>query len=147
MHICPCSWALGIFKNIGIRTYFALVTAVSVRVFRHFCVWCKKRPDLPLFLLHLNTAFFEEHLLTPLKIWQLWALKSSKVFMEPRYTIVTPYHVRMIAVISTGDMPHSHVWHDPLICETGGAFTRETWLIHKCDMTRRTYNQRVCRRC
>jgi len=29
--------------------------------------------------------------LSPLKIWQLCALKSYKVFMEPPYTIVTPY--------------------------------------------------------
>jgi len=50
-----------------------------------------KRTDLPLFLLHLRTAFFEAHLLSPLKIWQLRALKSYKVFMEPPYTIVTPY--------------------------------------------------------
>jgi len=38
MHICPWSWALGICKNIGIRTYFASVTAESVRFFCHFCV-------------------------------------------------------------------------------------------------------------
>jgi len=45
---------------------------------------------LPLFLLHLRTAFFEAHLLSPLKSWQLWALKSYKVFIETIYTIVTP---------------------------------------------------------
>jgi len=47
-----------------------------------------KRTDLPLFSLHLRTAFFEAHLLSPLKIWELRALKSYKVFMEPAYTIV-----------------------------------------------------------
>jgi len=47
--------------------------------------------DLPPFLLHLRTAFFEAHLLRPSKIWQLWPLKSYKVFMEPPYTIVTPH--------------------------------------------------------
>jgi len=41
MHICPCSWALGICKNIEIRTYFALVTAESMGVFCHFCVLYK----------------------------------------------------------------------------------------------------------
>jgi len=48
------------------------------------------RPDLPLFLLHPITAFFEAHLLSPFKIWQLWTLKSYKVLMETPYTIVTP---------------------------------------------------------
>jgi len=47
---------------------------------------------LPLGLLHLRAAFFEAHLLNQLKIWHLWVLKSYKVFMEPPYTIVTPYH-------------------------------------------------------
>jgi len=53
-------------------------------------VW--KNPDLPLFLSHLRTAFFEAHLLSPYKIWQLWVLTSYKVFMEPSYTIITPYY-------------------------------------------------------
>ena len=41
-------------------------------------------PNLQLLLLHLRTAFFEAHLLSPLKIWQLWVPQS---FMEPSYTI------------------------------------------------------------
>jgi len=49
-----------------------------------------KRPDLPLFSIAVKTSFFEAHLLSPLKIWQLWALKSYKVFMDPPYTIGTP---------------------------------------------------------
>ena len=55
-------------------------------------------PDLQLFLLHLRTAFFQAHLLSPSKIWQLWFPKSYKVFMEPPYTIVTSYescHLRI----------------------------------------------------
>jgi len=50
-----------------------------------------ERPDLPLFLLHLRTAFFEAHLLSPWKIWQLWTLESYKVLMETPddcYTLV-----------------------------------------------------------
>ena len=45
MHICPCSWAHGIYKNIGIRTYFASMTAESVGGFRPsgFCVMYKSR--------------------------------------------------------------------------------------------------------
>jgi len=62
MHACPCSWALKICKNIGIRTYFGLVTLTrgnprtvtilqyrfnktkqhkvkSVGVFCHFAFW------------------------------------------------------------------------------------------------------------
>jgi len=44
-------------------------------------------PDLPLCLLHLRTAFFEAHLLSPSKTWQVWILKSYKVFKEPPNTI------------------------------------------------------------
>ena len=32
MHICPCSRALGIYKNIGIRAYFGSITVESVGV-------------------------------------------------------------------------------------------------------------------
>jgi len=52
--------------------------------------FCIKAHGLATFLLHLRTALFEAHLSSPLKIWQLRALKSYKVFMEPPYTIVTP---------------------------------------------------------
>jgi len=39
MHICPCSRALEIYKNIGIRTYFGSITAEIIGGFRHsaFC--------------------------------------------------------------------------------------------------------------
>ena len=85
-------------------------------------VW--KRSDLPLFLLHIRTAFFEAHLLStfevlhycillhvlqcvaveahllsPLKIWQICALKSYKVFMEPPYTSVTPWCIRIYSLV------------------------------------------------
>ena len=36
MHICPCSRALGICKNIGILTYLGSMTVESVGFFRHF---------------------------------------------------------------------------------------------------------------
>ena len=39
MHICPCSWALTICKNIGIRAYFGSVAVESVGVFCHFALW------------------------------------------------------------------------------------------------------------
>ena len=36
MHILPCARALGICKNIGIRTYFGSATAEIMGFFRHF---------------------------------------------------------------------------------------------------------------
>jgi len=48
--------------------------------------------DLPAFLVSLRTTFFKAHLLSSLQTWQLCSPKSYKVFMEPSYTIVTPYH-------------------------------------------------------
>ena len=36
LHICPCTRALGIWKNIGILVYFGLVTAEIMGGFRHF---------------------------------------------------------------------------------------------------------------
>jgi len=90
IHICPYSWALGICNKIGIRTYFASVAAESVGFFRHFCVLARNVQTCHFFYhkLHQRT-FFEAHLLSPLKIWQLWTLKSYKVLMESPYTIVT----------------------------------------------------------
>jgi len=38
-HICPYSWALGICKNIGIRTYLASVAAESVGFSATFAFW------------------------------------------------------------------------------------------------------------
>jgi len=73
--------ALGICKNIGIRTYFDSVTAESVRFSHHFPCAIKV-PRLATFLIHLRTAFFESHLLSPLKIWQLWVPKRYKVFIK-----------------------------------------------------------------
>jgi len=47
--------------------------------------------DLPAFLLYLKTAFFEAHLLSSYKTWQLCSPKSYNVFIEPSYTIATSY--------------------------------------------------------
>ena len=68
MHICPCSWALGVCKNsdIGIQTYFGSVTAEYVEFYP---LGVCKYPDFILSLLHLRTAFFVAHLLCPLQIW------------------------------------------------------------------------------
>ena len=115
MHICPCVWALEYARILG----FGLIL-----VRRQSNLWGVSatlrfgatEPDLPLFLLHLRTAFFEAHLLSPSKIWQLWVLRDNvvywetnrkiindvwvlkfyQVFMEPLYTIVAPYKKRLI---------------------------------------------------
>jgi len=39
MHVSPCSWALGICENIGVRTYFGTVTVESVEVSCNFAFW------------------------------------------------------------------------------------------------------------
>jgi len=57
MHVCPCSWALGICKNIGIRTYFGSVRAEFVGVFRHF-VFCIKVPKLTTFFIASKNCIF-----------------------------------------------------------------------------------------
>jgi len=48
---------------------------------------------VPSFLLYQKTLFFEAHLLSSEKTWQLCSPKSYKSFMEPSYTIVTPYRL------------------------------------------------------
>jgi len=49
--------------------------------------------NLPLFSLHFKTAFFEAHLLSSLKFWQLWIPKCYRTSMEPPCTIVTPWYL------------------------------------------------------
>ena len=57
MHICPCSRALGICKNIGIRTYFGSMAIESVGVFRHFA-FCSLENRLASFLIAPKNCFF-----------------------------------------------------------------------------------------
>jgi len=75
MHICPCSRALGISKNIGIRTYFGSGDGRNNGIFPPLCIFCRhlhfSGTDLSDFSLFLRTAFFEAHLLSSLKTWQL----------------------------------------------------------------------------
>ena len=49
--------------------------------------------DLPAFVLYLETAFFEGYLLSSLKTWQLCSPENYKVFIEPSFIVVTPYHI------------------------------------------------------
>ena len=57
MHICPCSRALGICKNIGIRTYFSLVTAEIMGFSRHFA-FCSLGNRLASFLIVPKNCIF-----------------------------------------------------------------------------------------
>jgi len=47
-----------------------------------FSIFGAERTDLPLFLLHQRTAFFEAHFLRPSKKWQVCSLKSYKFLLE-----------------------------------------------------------------
>jgi len=62
MHICPCSWALGICKNIGVHTYFIWLRSNLWGVFATLRFGATDL-NLPVFLLNLRTTFFEAHLL------------------------------------------------------------------------------------
>ena len=57
MHNCPCSRALGICKNIGIRTYFSSMTVESVRFFRHFA-FCSLGNRLASFFIVAKNCIF-----------------------------------------------------------------------------------------
>jgi len=63
MHICPCSRALGICKNIGIRTYFGSMTVESMGVFRH-SAFCSPGNRLASFFIVPQNCIFEAHLLS-----------------------------------------------------------------------------------
>jgi len=89
MHICPCSWALGICKNIGIWNYFASVTAKSMGGFRHSCGLYKSARTCHFFV-PKNCIFWDASFETLKKLTTSCAQKFQ-VFMEPPYTIVTPY--------------------------------------------------------
>jgi len=88
MHICACSSAPEICQNIGIRTHFASVTAASLGFSRHFA-FCIKVPRLATFFIASKNCIFWGLLLSSQKIWQLWVLKSCKVFMRPPYQCYT----------------------------------------------------------
>jgi len=77
--------------KIEIRTYFSWVTSESVGGFRHFA-FCIKVPRLATFLLHIRTAVFEAHFLSPLEIWRFCVPKSYQVFMEPLVTLIPLLH-------------------------------------------------------
>jgi len=90
MHNCPCSWALGICKNIGIRTYFVLVTAESVGVFCHLGVLCKSARTCHFFLLHTRTAFFEAHFWAHYKSGNFERLKVTRLSWNPPTPLLHP---------------------------------------------------------
>jgi len=66
MHICPCSRALGICKNIGIPTYFGSMTVESVGVFRHFA-FCNLGNRLASFFVVPKNCIFWDASFEPIK--------------------------------------------------------------------------------
>ena len=66
MQICPCSLALGLYKNVGIRTYLGLVTAESVRFFHHF-VFCIKVLRFATFFIAPKNCIFWGTSFVPIK--------------------------------------------------------------------------------
>jgi len=112
MHICPCSWALVICKNIGIRTYFGWVKAKSVGVFRHFGILYKSARTYQFFLLHLRTVFFEAHLLNPWKSGNFERLKVTRFSWKTPIPLSHPICYRCSA----------QLWQ---LCFCGGIF----WLL------------------
>jgi len=92
---CACSWALGICKNMEIRTYFGWdhrrpnLCGVSTTV-----RFVQKYPDLPLFLLHLRSACFEARCIfwgasfEPIKLYPMtshyqWVMSHRGASFEP----------------------------------------------------------------
>ena len=118
MYICLHSTGLLEYpRKFGFRTILGRLRSILWRfvVISH----CGAiEPDVPLVLLQLRTEFGAAHLLSPLKIWQLCALTSYKIFMEPPYTIVTPY-----------DM---HVYHNFLWLIDDASITSQEIVLSLC---------------
>ena len=101
MYICPCSWALGICKNIRIRTYLGSVTSESVGVFRHFGVlyktchlffYCTK-------VLHFLRCVFWAHK----KSGNFERLKVTRFWWNPSMTLLHP-KITVVGIIDFGKL-------------------------------------------
>jgi len=97
IHICPCSWALGICKNIGTRTYFGSMTAdsESVRFFRHFA-FCLKVPKLAKFFIAPKDCIFWGAPFEPIQ--NLATLGISKLQGFHRTPLYHCYTLQYVAV-------------------------------------------------
>jgi len=73
------------------------MTVDSVEILHHVAFWCYGSKLASFFSVSENWIL-EAHLLSPFKFWQLWIPKSYKLFMEPSYTIVTPWELVLLAL-------------------------------------------------
>ena len=88
--------------------------------------------DLPLFLLHLRTAFFKAHLLSPYKKWQVCSLKSYKVLMETPYTRSKPLTWNKISEIFQWQKCFSELKiSNPRISHKLNGVRRSSWKVVK----------------
>lgn len=84
MHVSPCSWALRIYKNISIRTYFGPVT-VGSGGFPTILVFLRKKSKLVIFLI-ASIKYIFSHTSSELYFLATLDFKSYKVFTEPSYS-------------------------------------------------------------
>jgi len=90
MHICSSSLTFRYPRKFGFRPILGWWRSILWR-FSAIFNFGATEPDMPHFLLHLRTLFYEAH---PSKIWQLWFPKKYKVFMEtPLYHSTWTYIV------------------------------------------------------
>jgi len=115
MHICPCSWALGICKNIGIRTYFGSVTAESVGIFRHFGVLYKSARTCQFFCCTQQLQFlwriFWAH-------WKSGNFERLKFIWNPHIPLLHPItqdlskKTRTVPARSDSTIMQKKSWHE-----------------------------------
>ena len=58
MHICPCSWPIGISKKLWIQMYFGLVTVDPPEIFQDFAFWCHGTRLANFFIVPQNCIFW-----------------------------------------------------------------------------------------
>ena len=130
MHICPCSWAVGISKKKKIRFRPILSRWRSI-LWRFSTIWHfgATEPDLPAFSLYTRTDFLEAHLL---------CLK----WMSMTHSLEAPYiHTcNMPRLFFSCDMTHSHMTEHTFIFTwimhlRHHKYIRATWLIHSRHVT------------
>ena len=90
MHICPCLRSLGICKNIGIRTYFASVTAESAGFSRHFWVFYKSARTCHFLYCTWELHFFRRIFWAQHKSGHFVRLKVTRFLWNPPIPLLHP---------------------------------------------------------